>query len=114
MATGIASVWMLNGCANPHAARPSSIRAGTPSAKKPVGASTGGRMLKEVRFEVLTWPPSYGLSEGRERWRRGAPRRVVESVMLAPAYRRGRGERETCPSVLVLSAMLRSDLLLLL
>jgi hypothetical protein len=40
-----------------------SIRSGTPSSKNPVGASTGGRMLKEVRFDVLTWPPSYGWSD---------------------------------------------------
>ena len=59
IATGIASVWMLNGCAKPHAASPSSMRSGTPSSKNPVGGSTGGSTLVDVRFEVLTWPPSW-------------------------------------------------------
>jgi hypothetical protein len=73
---------MLNGCAKPHAARPSSIRAGTPRSKKPVGASTGGRMFTVVRFEVLTWSRDESSESRGVRLRRGAPRRAVFSVIV--------------------------------
>ena len=49
-ATGIASVWIANGCAKPAAASPRSMRSGTPRAANPVGASTGGSTLMVVRL----------------------------------------------------------------
>ena len=42
------------------------MRDGTPSSANPVGASTGGSVLKLVRFEVLTWPASDGRTGGSE------------------------------------------------
>ena len=85
MATGIASVWILNGWANPAAARPSSMRAGTPSSANPVGGSTAGRTAIVVSAEVLEWWTDRSEEAGRRarRRRRGAPRRGVASVMVA-------------------------------
>ncbi len=97
MATGTASVWIANGWANPHAARPVSIRSGTPSAANPVGASTGGRALIVVRLpersgsldraresteaESRRWPPP------RRLLRRRPGGRGVASFMVGPGYR---------------------------
>ncbi len=58
IATGTASVWMLNGVAKPQAARPASMRSGTPSSANPVGGSTAGSALIDVSADVLMWPLS--------------------------------------------------------
>ncbi len=89
IATGIASVWISNGWANPAAARPSSIRGGTPSAAKPVGGCTGGRVTTVVSSVRLDLTRSEGAGRRGRRRRRGAPRRGVASVMVSNRVSRG-------------------------
>ena len=63
IATGMAAVWIMNGWANPAAARPSSMRGGTPRSAKPVGGSTGGRAVMVVRA-VVPWGHPVGRRGG--------------------------------------------------
>ena len=62
---------------------------GTPRSKKPVGASTGGRTLVVVRFDVLTCPPSWddrGATRTPPTARRSSPSCLILSC-CGPAYR---------------------------
>ncbi len=57
IATGMAAVWIMNGWAKPIAARPTSMRSGTPSSANPVGVSTGGNVAVVVRAVMGRAPP---------------------------------------------------------